>query len=284
MATIWKGTLTFGLVAIPVELKAAVRPEHISFRLLHKSDLSPVKYERFSSEGDGPLAWNEIVKGYEYSKGHYVVVTDDDFKQAALESSTSIDILDFVSSDEIDSRYFETPYYLVPTKGGEKPYALLREAIRKATVVGIGKIVMRQTQHLVGVKVVGDALVLEIMRFENELVDVSDLRFPGDAGVHPQELRMAEQLVETLAADFDPSKYTDEYRANLMKIIHAKMRGKKMPAAKTSRRATDDDKVIDLMARLKASLRDTGSAKKTVRKAKHALRPAKTRGSARKSA
>jgi DNA end-binding protein Ku len=283
MAIIWKGTLTFGLVTIPVELKSAVRAEHISFRLLHKSDLSPVKYERFSSKGDGPLAWDEIVKGYEYSSGHYVVVTDDDFKHAALESSASIDILDFVPSSEIDPRYFETPYYLVPTKGGEKPYALLREVIRKTAVVGIGKIVMRQTQHLVGIKVVGEALVLEIMRFANELVDTEDLHFPGDAGVRPQELHMAEQLVKNLAANFDPSKYTDEYRANLMKIIQAKMRGKKIPAAKASSRATSDAKVIDLMARLKASLRDTGAAKKTSRTGKHVTRTAK-HARARKSA
>ncbi len=271
-------------MTIPVELKSAVQAEHISFRLLHKSDLSPVSYQRFSSKGDGPLAWNEIVKGYEYSKGHYVVVTDDDFKRAALESSASIDILNFVPSDEIDPRYFDTPYYLVPTKGGEKAYALLREAIRKTAVVGIGKIVMRQTQHLVGIKVVGKALVLEIMRFASELVDTDDLRFPSDAGVRPQELQMAEQLVKTLAADFDPSKYTDEYRANLMKIIRAKMRGKKIPAAKVARQETDDDKVIDLMSRLKASLRDTGAAKKSSRRVKHVTRSPRTRGRARKTA
>src|SRR5690242_578706 len=171
MAAIWKGSLAFGLVNIPVELRTAIRSDHISFRLLHEEDLSPVKYERVCQTDGEPVPWNEIVKGYEYEKGKFVVLTDDDFKAAALESSKTIDILDFVQETEIDPRYFETPYFLVPAKGGDKPYALLREAIRNAKAVGIGKIIIRQAQHLAGVKVVGDALVLEIMRFANELVD-----------------------------------------------------------------------------------------------------------------
>ena len=128
MAAIWKGSLTFGLVNIPVELKTAVRADHISFRLLHEKDLSPVKYERICQAEEEPVPWNEIVKGYEYEKGKFVVLTDADFKAAALEHSKTIDILDFVKEAEIDPRYFETPYYLVPGKGGDKPYALLREA------------------------------------------------------------------------------------------------------------------------------------------------------------
>jgi len=267
MATIWKGALTFGLVSIPVELKSAVRADHISFRLLHKGDLSPVKYQRYTEKGKGPLAWSDIVKGYEYRKGHYVVLTDDDFRTAALESSTSIDILDFVKQDEIDPRYFETPYYLVPTKGGEKPYALLRETIARTEVVGIGKIVMRNAQHLVGIKTMGDALVLEIMRFANELVDADEYKFPAAAGVRPQELHMAEQLVKNLAGEFDPEKYTDEYRANLMKIIKAKSGGKKIVKSKTAARPSDDDKVVDLMARLKASLKDAKPSRGTARAA-----------------
>jgi len=171
MAAIWKGSLTFGLVNIPVELKTAIRADHISFRLLHQEDLSPVKYERVCQADGEPVPWSEIVKGYEYEKGRFVVLTDADFKAAALEQSKTIDILDFVKEDEIDPRFFETPYYLVPGKGGDKPYALLREAIRNTGSVGIGKIIIRQTQHLAAVKVVGDALVLEIMRFANELVD-----------------------------------------------------------------------------------------------------------------
>jgi DNA end-binding protein Ku len=260
MAAIWKGSLTFGLVTIPVELRTAIRSDHISFRLLHEKDLSPVKYERVCQKEGKPIPWNEIVKGYEHQKGKFVVLTDADFKEAALEQSKTIDILDFVKENEIDPRYFETPYYLLPGKGGDKPYALLREAIRQTGSVGIGKIILRQTQHLVGVKVVGDALVLEIMRFANELVDASEFSFPARNAVRPQELKMAEQLVGNLAEAFDPSRYTDEYRANLMRIIKAKMKGKKA-SLEEPESSPRDSGVLDLMSRLRASL-DEGSGKK----------------------
>ncbi len=253
MATIWKGALTFGLVNIPVELRSAVRSDHISFRLLHAEDLSPVKYERISQRTGEPVPWSEIVKGYEYAKGKFVVLTDEDFKSAALEASKTIDILDFVQSSEIDPRYFETPYFLVPSKGGEKAYALLREAIRNAGAVGVGKIIIRQAQHLAGVKVVGDALVLEIMRFAHELVAPDEITLPSASLVRPQELKMAEQLVANLAEPFHPEKYTDEYRANLMKVIKAKMKGKKVALPNDAEEA-GDAKVLDLMARLQASL------------------------------
>jgi DNA end-binding protein Ku len=266
MAAIWKGSLTFGLVNIPVELKTAVRADHISFRLLHEEDLSPVKYERVCSADGETVPWNEIVKGYEYEKGKFVVLTDEDFKTAALEQSKTIDILDFVKQEEIDPRFFETPYYLVPSKGGEKPYALLREAIRKTGSVGIGKIIIRQTQHLAGVKVIGEALVLEIMRFANELVDAKEFNFPGREAVRPQELQMAEQLVENLAEPFDPTRYTDEYRANLMRVIKAKMKGKK-PKLEEPEGETPDSGVLDLMSRLRASLEE-GTGKKGAVRAK----------------
>jgi DNA end-binding protein Ku len=276
MAAIWKGSLTFGLVNIPVELKTAVRADHISFRLLHKDDLSPVKYERICQAEGEPVAWNEIVKGYEYEKGKFVVLTDEDFKEAALEHSKAIDIIDFVKEDEIDPRYFETPYYLVPGKGGDKPYALLREAIRQTGSVGIGKIIIRQTQHLAGVKVVGDALVLEIMRFANELVDTGEFNFPNRNAVRPQELQMAEQLVQNLAEPFDPTRYTDDYRANLMRIIRAKMKGKK-PKLEEPEGASPDSGVLDLMSRLRASLEE-GSAKKGAVRAKRKSVAARGKG------
>jgi DNA end-binding protein Ku len=280
MAAIWKGSLTFGLVNIPVELKTAVRADHISFRLLHKDDLSPVKYERVCQADGETVPWNEIVKGYEYDKGKFVVLTDEDFKAAALEHSKTIDILDFVKEDEIDPRYFETPYYLVPAKGGEKPYALLREAIRRTGSVGIGKIIIRQSQHLAGVKVVGDALVLEIMRFSNELLDAKEFNFPDREAVRPQELQMAEQLVANLAEPFDPSRYTDDYRANLMKVIKAKMKGKKVKLEEPEGEAQDSG-VLDLMSRLRASLEEGSGKKGAVRAKKKTVaagrKPAKTK-------
>src|SRR5256714_4192818 len=266
MAAIWKGSLTFGLVNIPVELKTAVRADHISFRLLHKEDLSPVKYERVCQADGETVPWSEIVKGYEYDKGKFVVLTEEDFKAAALEQSKTIDILDFVKENEIDPRFFETPYYLVPSKGGEKPYALLREAIRQTGSVGIGKIIIRQTQHLAGVKVIGDALVLEIMRFANELVDAKEFNFPARDATRPQELQMAEQLVSNLAEPFDPTRYTDEYRANLMRVIKAKMKGKK-PRLEEPEAEAPDSVVLDLMCRLRARLAG-GTGKKGAVRAK----------------
>ena len=262
MAAIWKGSIAFGLVNIPVELRTAVRADHISFRFLHKEDLSPVKYERVCAADGETVPWNEIVKGYEYEKGKYVVMTDKDFKAAAIEGSKTIDILDFVKEEEIDPRYFETPYFLVPAKGAEKSYALLREAIRKSGAVGIGKVIIRQHQHLAGIKVVDEALILEIMRFSNELVSADEYTFPRRDNVRPQELKMAEQLVENLAEPFDPSRYTDDYRSNLMKIIKAKMKGKKVKLEEPEER--EETGVLDLMAKLRASL-DQGTAKKTTR-------------------
>lgn len=267
MASIWKGSLSFGLVNIPVEVRTAVQSDHISFRMLHEEDLSPIKYERVSSSTGETVPWGEIVKGYEYAKGKYVILTDEDFKTAAMESSKTLEIVDFVQQDEIDPRYFETPYFLVPSKGGEKAYALLREAIRRTSSVGIGKIIMRQKQHLAGIKVVGDALVLEIMRFADELIDTESLNLPESSVVRPQELQMAEQLVTSLAEPFDPSKYTDDYRLNLMRVIKAKMKGKKATLTPEPGEPRDAQ-VIDLMTRLRESL-DQGKKRGAVRSEPH---------------
>ena len=261
MASIWKGSLTFGLVHVPVEMKPAVRADQIHFRQLHSEDLSPIKYERVCQADGSPVPWSEIVKGYEYEKGKYVVLTDDDFKKAALDTSKTIDIIDFVREDEIDPRFFETPYYLVPSKGGDKPYALLREAMRQSNVVGVGKVIIRRTQHLAGVRVVGQALVIELMRFANELVDIGEYSFPGSDAIREQELSMATQLVQNLAEPFDASRYTDDYRSNLMKLIRTKMKGKKVTAAEPMDNDDEDSKVLDLMSRLQASLAEGRAAK-----------------------
>jgi DNA end-binding protein Ku len=260
MAAAWKGTISFGLVSVPVELRAAVKSDHVTFRMLHAEDLAPVKYERVCERDGEPVPWSEIVKGYEYSKGKYVILTDEDFRAAALASSKTIDILDFVRAEEIDERYFDTPYYVVPAKDGEKAYALLREAIRTTGSVGIGKLTMHQKQHLAAVKTVGDSLMLETMRFANELVDVSELTFPSGELVRPQELKMAAQLVANLAEPFEPEKYTDDYRANLMRIIRARMKGQKIELAEAAE--PESTKVLDLMSRLQASLEQSGSHKR----------------------
>jgi DNA end-binding protein Ku len=260
--SIWKGAITFGLVNIPVELHTAVRSEaRLSFRQLHKKDLSTIKYERVCAKEEKPVPWDEIVKGYEYSKGKYVVLDDEDFKAAAVESSKMIEIQDFVKEDEIDPRYFESPYYLLPQKGGEKAYALLREAIRKTGMVGIGMVTMRtNSQHLVGIKVVEDALVMEIMRYADELVDTSSFSFPPADNVRPAELQMAEQLVATLADSFQPEKFADTYRENLMRIIEAKKKGKKIEVEEPEE--PEPTNVIDLMTRLQESLAQGKKKKK----------------------
>jgi DNA end-binding protein Ku len=245
----------------------------VSFRLLHRTDHSPIRYERVCQKDGKSVPWDDIVKGYEYAKGRFVEMTDEDFKAAALESSKLIEILDFVEADEIDPRYFETPYYLLPAKGGEKPYALLREAIRNTGTVGVGKITMRSnSHHLAGVKVIGEALVLEIMRFGDELVNTDTFSFPAADTVRPQELQMAEQLIGNLTEPFDASKYQDDYRENLMRIIKAKLKGKKVEAAEpTEPEATQ---VVDLMARLQESL-SQGKARprRTAEKAEGGERP-----------
>ena len=252
--SIWKGAITFGLVNIPVELHTAVRSEsRISFRQLHKKDNAPIKYDRVCSKEEKSVPWDEIVKGYEYTKGKYVILDEEDFRAAAIESTKSIDIQEFVKSDDIDTRYFESPYYLLPQKGGEKAYALLREAIRKTGMIGLGNVTMRSNNmHFVGIRVVEDALVLEIMRYADELVDTSSFEFPSAENVRPAELNMAEQLVNTLAAEFQPENYSDAYKENLMRIINAKMAGEKIEVEEPAE--PEATNVIDLMARLQESL------------------------------
>src|SRR5437899_1014218 len=162
---IWKGSISFGLVNIPIELHTAVRDHRPKFRLLHAKDKSPVKFERVCIRDGQTVAWEDLVKGYEYSKGHFVVMTKEDFRAAAVEKTRTVDIVDFVKAEEIDDRFFETPYYLVPVKGGERAYALLREAIRDSKRVGIAKFILRDVQHLAALEVIGEAMVLSVMRF-----------------------------------------------------------------------------------------------------------------------
>jgi DNA end-binding protein Ku len=277
MGAAWKGSISFGLVNIPVELRAAVQTDQVSFRMLHAEDLSPIKYERICAKDGEPVPWGEIVKGYEYAKGKYVILADEDFRAAALASSKTIDILDFVRADEIDPRFFETPYYVVPAKGGEKPYALLREAIRTTGSVGVGKLTMHQKQHLAAIKTIGNAMMLETMRFASELVDTSELTFPSGELVRPQELKMAAQLVSNLAERFEPEKYTDDYRANLMKIIRAKMKGQKVELEEPEE--PESTKVLDLMSRLQASLEQSETKKaKAARTPREPTEPPAERG------
>jgi DNA end-binding protein Ku len=263
---IWKGSIAFGLVNIPIELHTAVRNHRPRFRLLHSKDKSPVKFERVCLREGEPVAWEDLVKGYEYQKGRFVVLTKEDFKAAALEKTRTVDIVDFVKADEIDDRFFETPYYLTPVKGGERAYALLREAIRETRRIGIAKFILRDAQHLAALEVIEDALVLTIMRFADELVDAKQFDFPAAAeGVRKAELDMAKALVNSLAADWDPSKYTDQYRENLMRVIQGKLKGKEVELEPSAEPRQAE--VIDLMERLRRSLEHAGGKKAASRRA-----------------
>lgn len=253
---LWKGSISFGLVNIPIELHTAVRDTRPHFRMLHAKDRSPVRFERVCIKDGHPVAWEDLVKGYEYARGHFVVLTKEDFRAAAVEKTRTIDILDFVPADDIDDRYFETPYYLTPGTGGERAYALLREAIRDSGRVGVARFILRETQHLAAVEVIEDALVLSVMRFADELVDEDQLTFPPARDVRKAELDMAKALVNSLAAEWKPEQYTDEYRNNLMRIIDARVKGEPahLEAADEPRAA----EVVNLMERLKQSLEKAG--------------------------
>ena len=255
--SLWKGSISFGLVNIPIELHTAVRDHRPKFRMLHAKDKSPVKYERVCIRDGHAVAWDDLVKGYEYAKGQFVILTKDDFKAAAVEKTRTIDIIDFVKADAIDDRFFETPYYLAPAKGGERAYALLREAIRDTERIGIAKFILRDAQHLAAIEVIDQAIVLSVMRFADELADPKPLGFPSSEGIRKPELDMAKALVNSLAAEWDPEKYTDQYLENLMRIIKGKVKGKKvtLQAEETPRKG----EVVDLMERLRRSLDQAGS-------------------------
>jgi len=278
---LWKGALTFGLVTIPVELHTAVRGHRPKFRLLHAKDLSPVQYERVCIKEGEAVAWEDLVKGYEYEKGEFVVLTKDDFKAAAVEKSKAIQIIDFVDPDEVDDRYFETPYYLAPGAGGDHSYALLREAIRKSGKIGVGKVILRDAQHIAAVEVIGDALVLSMMRFADELVDVGDFTFPAATNVRPKELQMAQALIDGFVDEWKPEKYTDEYRDNLLRIIQAKVKNRKPRLADIEGLEPKQAEVIDLMERLQQSLGARGRKGAAAPRAEAAERARKPR--ARKS-
>jgi DNA end-binding protein Ku len=272
---IWKGAISFGLVNIPIELHTAVRDTRPHFRMLHAKDKSPVRFERVCIRDGHPVAWEDLVKGFEYAKGRFVVLSKEDFRAAAVEKTRTIDIIDFVRSEDIDDRFFETPYYLTPSTGGDRAYALLREAIRESGRVGVAKFILRDTQHLAAVEVIDDALVLSIMRFADELVDQSQLKFPPSKDIRKAELDMAKSLVNSLASDWDPSKYTDEYRTNLMRIIEGKTKGKEvtLEAPEEPRQA----EVVDLMERLRRSLEQSKPRARAASAAKTATKRASSK-------
>ena len=223
---IWKGALSFGLVTIPIGLYSAVeRKSELSFHLLHEKDKSRIDYKRFCAEEGVEVPWSEIVKGYEYEKGQYVVMTDEDFEKARVPASETIEITDFVPAGAIDFMFFDQPYYVAPGgKGATKAYALLRDALEETKRVGIGMLVMRQRQHLVAVEPAGDLLSVTTMRWKSEIRSSHDFDVPGHGdGYVKKEMTLALQLVDTLAADWEPEKYRDTDTEVLRNAIEQKI-------------------------------------------------------------
>ncbi len=267
---IWKGSISFGLVNIPIGLYPATRKEDLKFRLLRKADLSPVNYKRVAEKDGKEVPWNEIVKGYEYEKGKYIVLKDEDFQRVDVEATQTVDIKDFVDEDEIDPIFFYKPYYLEPQKGGDKAYALLRDSLKEKKKVGIAKVVIKTREYLAGVKPEDGALVLELMHFGDELIDTSRLNIPKKAEVGKRELKMATALIDSMSAKWDPEKYKDDYREALMHVIEEKVEAGGKEIEEKPRKAAKPTKVIDLVKVLQQSLEQTGSKKKkTARGGKH---------------
>ena len=225
---IWKGNVSFGLVNVPITLYGAENRTDISFHLLDSRDSARVHYERVNEATGDEVPWDKIVKGYEFSDGNYVVLSEEELDRAQPELTKTIEIEKFVEVDEIAPTYFDKPYYLVPTKGGEKGYVLLREAMKSTGRVGVCRVVIRARGHLAILMPQDNALVLELLRFQQELRDPKDLDVPtGNRGKHhvtPKELQLAKNLVEGMAGDWNPEDYEDEYRAALMQLIETRIK------------------------------------------------------------
>ena len=264
MRAIWKGSISFGLVNIPIALYPATRKEDLRFRLLRAKDLSPVNYKRVAEKDGKEVPWEQIVKGYEYEKGKYVVLKDEDFQRVDLEATQTVDIQDFVEQEEIDPVFFYKPYYLEPQKGGDKAYVLLRETLGKTGKVGIAKVVIKTRQYLAGVKAENNVLVLELMHFAEELADPDKLHLPKKIEPGKREVDMATALVNSMSSKWDPKKYRDDYRDALMEVIEEKVEaGGKELEEKPKKKAPPSTKVIDLVAVLQESLNQKKGVKKT---------------------
>ena len=257
MRAIWKGSISFGLVNIPIALFPATRKEDVSFRQLRADDFSPIRYKRVAEADGEEVPWEKIAKGYEYEKGQFVLVTDEDFEKAMPEATQSIDITEFVDLSSIDPMFFDKPYYLEPQKGGKKAYALLRETLKETGKVGIARVVIKTRQHLAAVKPKDDALVLELMHFPEEVLEPAGLDLPGEEKLGKKELDMAKSLVETMSGKWSPAEYHDDYREKLIALIEEKVKhgGKEIPGAKAKPKAATN--VVDLVAVLQRSLAET---------------------------
>lgn len=279
MRAIWKGNITFGLVNIPVALYPAIVTEELKFRLLRASDLSPVNYKRVAEKDGREVPWDQIVKGYEYEKGKYVVLKDEDFRRVDIEATQTVNIESFVQQKEVNPVYFHKPYFMEPQKGADRAYVLLRDALVASGRIGIARVVIKTREHLAAVKPQDNGIMLELMHWATELRETTEFRQPGESKPTAKELGMAKTLIDSMSGKWSPEAYKDQYREALEEVIQEKIiKGGKTitPAAKPLKPATN---VIDLVAVLEQSLKGKGS-KKTTAKAK----PAKRKPAAKKPA
>src|SRR6516164_5183001 len=248
-SSVWKGHLTFGLVSFPIRLFSAARGETISFNLLHKEDHSRIKQMIYCQTEDQPIERSEIVKGYEYEKDHYVVVDEEDIKKVAPKTAKVMEILEFVKADEVDPIFLESSYYIAPEEGGEKPYALLFQALRESKFYALAKVAMHNREHIIILRPGAKGILSHTMYYQDEIRQVEEFRTDTSL-VKDKELDMAKMLISSLEAEFEPQKYHDEYRDNLQRMIEAKIEGKKVVATPAAQVAP----VIDIMEALKKSL------------------------------
>lgn len=259
--SMWKGAISFGLVHIPVEMYPAVSDKGLDLHMLDRRDFSPIGFRRYNKNTQKEVGWDDIIKGYEYSDGEYVVLSDEDLRRANPEATQTIDILAFVDAEDVPLIYYDQPYYLAPGKGGDKVYALLRDVLKRVGKIGIAHVVIRVKQHLAALVCVGDTIVMNTLRYADEIRDAGDLKIPlasdKKAQVTDKELKMAMALVEGMSEDWEPEQYHDTYREDVMAMIEKKIKAKQ---TKTITMPDKDEKpvkatnVIDLVSLLQASL------------------------------
>jgi DNA end-binding protein Ku len=270
---IWSGAISFGLINIPVSIMSPKQEEKISFRMLDKRDYSPIGYKQYNKATGKDIDRKDIVKGYEYERNQYVIITDEDFKAANPKQTQTIDIQDFIDVDDVDPLLFEKPYYLVPGKNGEKGYKLLRQVLERTERIAIAQFVLRNKQHLVAIMARGDYLILEVLRFAHEIKEIEEADFLDDIDlgkvkISERELKMAEDLVEGMTTEWNPKKYKDTYQEDLMKRIEARVKAGELetaPEVEERVKATNTN-VVNLTSLLEQSLRTASKGKKPARK------------------
>jgi DNA end-binding protein Ku len=262
MRALWKGAISFGLVTIPISLYPAIKREEMRFRLLRKSDQSPVDYKRVAEADGKEVPWDEIVKGYEYEKGKFIVLKDEDFARVDVEATQTVDIINFVALDDVDPLLFYKPYYLEVGKGADKAYVLLRDALIESGKIAIARVVIRTRQHLAAIKPQKKGLMLELMHFPEELLDASEFKAPVEKAVGKAEMQMAKQLIQSMTSEWKPEQYTDQYHEALEKMIEERIEhgGEVSPIPAKKKKPAN---VLDLVSVLQQSIQQTQTKPKS---------------------